>query len=38
MFGHLAKNNIFMTSKILNLGQMLGVYDACVFVSACAFN
>jgi len=30
MFGHLAKNNIFVTFKRLNVGQMYGVYDVCV--------
>jgi hypothetical protein len=32
MFSHLAKNNIFMTFKVLNLRQMYGVYNVYVYV------
>lgn len=32
MFGHLAKNKIFVTFKVLNVGQMYGVYDVCACV------
>ena len=44
MFGHLAKNNIFVTFKFLNVDQMYCVYDVCVCVRArvcvhaCAFK
>ena len=38
MFGHLTKNNIFMTFKALNVGQMYSVYDVCVCMRACAFK
>ena len=38
MFGHVAKNSIFMSLKVLYVGHMYGVYGVCVCVCVCAFK